>query len=130
MKPIKPNFSLCNRLEPHLKEFPEVVKIWSDSRPRIMKEIKEAWNTGDPFVAMGWMPNTHRLAFVADNIYPLLSMGKYEEALLDAYTMPRTNCHHYPMDFLRYLFNKADPDKLRAAGDPIPQQDFLMRFLM
>jgi len=50
----------------------------------------------------------------------LLTLGGYEQALLDAYIGCRDNWRNWPLAHLRQLFQLADRTKLRAAGDPLP----------
>ncbi len=95
--------------------------------PEDLKKIEryaiEDWNKGNIEGVFCYMPNTYYLNFVYYNIIRLHAIGKYEEALLIAYTGTRTNWAHWPINDIKYLFDLADPDKLCAAGDPIPDQD-------
>jgi len=81
------------------------------------------WNKGDIKGVLTYMPNTYYLTFVFDNLIRLLAIGKYEETLLFAYTITRTNWVHWDFNVIKWLFEIAEPDKLRAAGDPISAQD-------
>jgi hypothetical protein len=62
------------------------------------------------------------LHFVVDNTKPLWEAGIYEEALLSAYTMIRTSHYDCPVSYLQTFFRGCNREKLRAAGDPIPDQ--------
>jgi hypothetical protein len=70
-----------------------------------------------------WIDNTAHLAFVLWNHYALKKMGKYEETLLAAYIGTQTNHSNRSMSEIRMMFNLADTEKLRAAGEPIPEQE-------
>jgi len=64
--------------------------------------------------------NEYHLHLVYRNHGALLKRGIYETALFDAFINPRVNNRHWPMDDLRFMFEIADRDRLRAAGDPLP----------
>jgi hypothetical protein len=66
------------------------------------------------------------LALVADNIPLLQQRGIYEKCLLYAFTRARTNFHHWPLKNIQTLFSNVDKERMRAAGDAIPQ-DLKMR---
>jgi hypothetical protein len=85
-------------------------------------KAKKFCEKGDIIIAMVFLPNTQHLNFVFDNLNPLREIGKYEEALLHAYIAPRTNFADWPFSDIRFLFDNADPDKLRVEGDSIPDQ--------
>jgi len=87
------------------------------------KDALEAWDKRDIEGVFCFMPNTYCLGFVVDNQTRLLAIEKYEEALLSAYVGTRTNWAHWNFSGIKWLFGLADPNKLRAAGDPIPEQD-------
>jgi hypothetical protein len=93
-----------------------------------VKQALEYWEQGDVLKIMVLMPNERCLAFVMDNWRLLKEMGNYEEALLDAYISTRSNWSWWSLDSIRFLFDQADPGKLRAAGDPIPNQDFFVLY--
>ena len=63
------------------------------------------------------------MSFIADNFPNLIKMGKYESALLNAYSGIRNNLHNWSSEVINYLFAVADPDKMRAAGDELPDSD-------
>lgn len=85
--------------------------------------IFRAWKQGDIEGILCFMPNTHGLAFVFDNMILLEEKGKYEEALVSAYIGTRTNWAHWDMNIIKLMFTRADPEKLTQAGDPIPDQE-------
>jgi hypothetical protein len=60
------------------------------------------------------------LSLVARNAGLLASLEMYEIALLHALTSPRLNNSHWPPRKLHTLVARADPKRLRAAGDPLP----------
>jgi hypothetical protein len=86
----------------------------------LLEYAQEAWRKGDVEHVMCYMPSTRRLAFVADNIPPLTSAGKYEEALFSAYITTGVNFSNWGPDVLTYMFDKADPVKMRSLGSSIP----------
>lgn len=55
--------------------------------------------------------------FFMENMFLLKRRGMYETALVDAYTSTDTIWSYRDLEF---LFGYADRNKLRAAGDPIP----------
>lgn len=85
-------------------------------------EAVKCWKAGDIKGVLIMMPNTACLAFVCDNWKQLKDIGKYEEALLSAYVGTRVNHSLYSMDLLMFLFKIADHEKLRKAGEPVPEQ--------
>jgi hypothetical protein len=62
------------------------------------------------------------LALVRDNLRCLKERGIYAQALLQAWSGTRTNHSRFADGEAEWLFHNADHDKLRAAGDPIPDQ--------
>jgi hypothetical protein len=78
----------------------------------------KSWKEGDISGVLISVPNESLLAFVYDNLRLLKKIGKYEEALLEAYTAVRANYSNWSMFELGYLFLHADIVKLRNAGDP------------
>jgi len=64
--------------------------------------------------------STDALDLVHNNAEALLECGIYEEALLHAFVTPRTNNIRWPTFVLESMFLRADREKLRAAGDPLP----------
>jgi hypothetical protein len=91
-----------------------------DQHPAFFESARKAWEKRDVERIMCYMPNTRCLAFVADNILPLTRAGKYEEALVSAYKGTRGNFSNWSLDFLMWLFELADCEKLRSVGSPIP----------
>jgi hypothetical protein len=88
---------------------------------RLMDEAKEFWEKGDEerFLHLAY---EFGLTFVLNYSDLLEQLGKYELALLDAYQSSKLNYSHWSMGDLKYFFEAADVEKLRAAGDPIPDQ--------
>jgi hypothetical protein len=93
-----------------------------DNDPYLKKLAMERWESGNVLGVIILMSNMRGLAFVFDNLNQLKKIGKYEEALLQAYQAIRTNYSNWSMGVLRFLFRQADIQKLRSAGDPIPDQ--------
>jgi hypothetical protein len=63
-----------------------------------------------------------QLGLVADNFPMLKKRGIYEECLLWAFTGTRWNSHKWSPSVLKFLFDYADKQKLRDAGETIPNQ--------
>lgn len=64
--------------------------------------------------------NQHTLTIVHQNIDALKERGLYEKALIDAFIDSRTNNHQWPARELEALFQFADRERLRAAGNRLP----------
>ena len=64
--------------------------------------------------------NHHGLVLVVRNASILRRRGLYEEALLDAWSMTRTNHVTWPPKVITRLFRLANRARLRALGDPLP----------
>jgi hypothetical protein len=58
-----------------------------------------------------------RMAFVFDNVAPLLLFGLYEVALNRAYASCHTNFHRWDMQTLKFMFDVCDRDALYKTGD-------------
>jgi hypothetical protein len=86
----------------------------------ILNDATDAAQQGDVDELLMLLDNTRELCFVADNIAWLKSLGKYEHALLNAYTDTRLNFSRWSLDVLKHLFEVADRPALLAAGDPLP----------
>lgn len=78
------------------------------------------FEAGDVLGAIGWASNTDRLALVVHNMDAIKSHGLYERALLDAFCATRTNHARFPLEALRFFFQLADRERLRAESDPLP----------
>ncbi|MHB9023967.1 MAG: hypothetical protein ACYC7E_07280 [Armatimonadota bacterium] len=72
------------------------------------------------------MDNTLHLAFIRDNILPLLKAGKYEEALLHCYQSTRANHFFISSYWLGFLFKLADRVKMQSLGDPLPPAPYTL----
>jgi hypothetical protein len=90
--------------------------------PFTFERTMEAWEKGDIEEVLMWLGDERRMGFVADNWYVLQEKGFYEKALLKAHAGIRINYAHWGIDVLRFLFRVADIEKLRRAGDPIPDK--------
>ncbi|MFP4194292.1 MAG: hypothetical protein ACLFRO_05055 [Desulfobacterales bacterium] len=88
----------------------------------IYNQLQEHWINDNVAGCLMCLDNQDGLAFVMDNIKPLLENGYYEEALLIALTGPRVNLSNYPFDLIRTLLGGADKNKMRAQGDKMPHE--------
>ncbi len=88
-------------------------------------QATEAFKKGDVALFLsscgGWQT---QLALVFDNVPLLKERGIYEECLLTAFLYRRPISHTWSGEYLKALFDEADPKKLRDAGDPDPDQPF------
>ena len=106
MKNIKPNFRTVN------------------APPDVIVKLHKEWNDGNVDLITVCMDSPAVMVFLSDNIEGLLEMGKYEQVLLEAATATSFNFSGWSLSYLDCLFDIADIDKLRAAGDPIPDQEY------
>jgi hypothetical protein len=97
-------------------------KLAEDGLEITRNMVLSQWNKGDIEGALCMMDNVSCLIFIRDNAARLIAKNKYEKALLSAYTATRTNFASWDFNEIRLLFELADVNKLRSAGDPIPQQ--------
>ena len=67
--------------------------------------------------AMYCLESQNRMAFVSDNLSPLIAYGFYEKALFNAYIGTVTNLKYWKLRDLRFMFNLADKDTLYGLGD-------------
>ncbi len=81
-------------------------------------QAQEDFEKRDALGLMRVVERNVRLWLVEDNIRQLQATGMYEAALLEALT----DCTYSrtPLAHLLGLLSKADPQRLRAAGDPLP----------
>ena len=86
------------------------------SRYKAIAALEEGNSTGFLLPAS----NEYHLDLVYRNQGALLKRGIYEPALFDALIDTRVNNHRWPMDDLRFMFERANRDRLLAAGDPLP----------
>jgi hypothetical protein len=91
--------------------------------PVLLDNARKAAAAGDAFGLLLTMDSTVRMSFVACEAFWLQERGIYEEALAEAYQSTRVNFHHWSLDELEDLFYDTIPDKLLAAGDPLPPGD-------
>lgn len=97
--------------------------------PHLHEQCLAKWEKKDIHgVLCCCMNNTAGLYFVLDNMQTLKEAGKYEEALLFAYTGTRTNWSRLGMRYINLLFKAADRQKLVEAGEPIPAFDSLQLY--
>jgi len=94
--------------------------LWLDPIPEVFRaDAREAINAGDAEF-LSYASNMDSFHLVFYNQDHLIARGIFEAALLYAVTMPRVNNHHVPPWALACLFRRADRNRLRAAGDPLP----------
>ncbi len=91
--------------------------------PALQGLAEQCWEQRDADGLMVLLDDDRRLFFIDQNIDQLKAKGIYEEALLNAWTSVKYTWLLY-FDFSEIIefFQMADPDKLRDAGDPIPDQ--------
>ncbi len=89
--------------------------------PFLVEQAVKAFEDGNVAGLLGSCGGS-QLAFVADNFPLLRHRGIYEECLLRAFTRARINNHQWQPQVLQILFDYADREKLRAAGQPIPDE--------
>jgi hypothetical protein len=95
--------------------------LWLKAIPPVLHaQAIKAFDDGDHVGFLCTASNAEGLSLVYMNCRSLLERGIYEGALLHAFTSTRSNNRAWPRRDLDYLFNLADRDKLRAAGDPLP----------
>lgn len=63
-----------------------------------------------------------RMAFVVDNMLPLVAYGLFEKALYTAYISVRTNYHVWRLKDLKALFLYADRNKLYNLNSKSPNE--------
>ena len=88
--------------------------------PELRDRAVAALDEGDAIGFLIKASNEWGLNLVYMNQGVLLKRGIYESALLSAFIDTRTSNHGWPLNTLRLLFEIADRDRLRAAGDPLP----------
>ena len=95
-------------------------KLWLDPIPESLRDcaIKALEERCvESFLLLA--PNNARLWLLLYNLSAIQATGRYEEALYLAYTETRSfmKFRHW----FNYVFQQADPEKLRRAGSEIPQ---------
>jgi hypothetical protein len=70
-----------------------------------------------------WANSCQVLDVVVDNWKVLRQSGLLEEAFLDAWCINKHGVCNWHMKFCHAFFALLDPDKLRKAGDPLPDGD-------
>ena len=90
--------------------------------PFTFERTMEAWEEGDIEEVLMYLGDENRMDFVSDNWFILREKGFYETALLNAYTSIRINYIQWSLSHLKWLFRAADIEKLRKAGDSIPDK--------
>jgi len=89
--------------------------------------VLECWNNKEDIESILCLLNDGaKMCFVVDNIHQLKDRGVFEKALLSAYVSIRTNFSQWKPSMIGALFlGFADQEKLREAGDPIPNLENL-----
>ncbi len=90
--------------------------ISPDVRDRAVADL----DAGDVVAFLCRAGNTYSLDLVWKNISGLQKRGVYERALIEAFTITRKNNWCWPVNTLRLMFEIADRDRLREAGEPLP----------
>lgn len=90
-----------------------------DEPDPLLERAEIAAAHGDVEGLLGLIDNQSGIRFVWDNLDWLKAIGKYEKALIWAYTGCRTNHCNHGAAFLRLLFSSADRAALLAEG-PLP----------
>jgi len=105
-----------------LSELPPDIAARARKGNKVMSaSARAAFVAGDPETLLCSFSNEEGLGIVSDNSKALRDRGIYERALVRAYTATRTNWSMWSIEDLGCLLAKADKEKLRAAGDPIPE---------
>ncbi len=96
--------------------------LWLDPIPSglLRANAVAALDAGDAGGFLVTASNEYGLDLVYFNMTELQARGLYERALLDAFIDTRTNNRHWPLRELMGMFEIADRERLRAAGDPLP----------
>lgn len=95
--------------------------LWLDPIPEwLHAEAAQRFAEGDVLGFLRLADNLSSLHLVAFNQPHLLDRGIYEAALLHALTATRVNNRPWSASALSILVGRADPARLRAAGDPLP----------
>lgn len=90
--------------------------------PKLRQQALAALEHGDvaDFLYKAEKGNTEWLTIVLHNLWAFQARGVYEEALLHAWSGTRTTHARWDPWMLRFMFEVADRDRLRALGDPLP----------
>ena len=88
--------------------------------PLLWQQTEEAFIERDVVGLLASMSSEVCLRFVFDNLALLREAGLYEHGLAHAYSATRTNNRDIPLGLLYGMLDLCDPDKLRAAGAPLP----------
>lgn len=89
----------------------------------MLADARAAFLAGDAEALLCQFSNEYGLEIVSRNATALLARGIYESTLIIAWSSTRTNWADWSLARLERLFGKADRERLRAAGDPLPAGD-------
>lgn len=78
-----------------------------------------AFCRGDVAGLLCSMEAKNSLAFVFDNMVPLMARGMYEKAVINALTGTRTNNHDWETSVILWMLGMAKPERLRELF-PLP----------
>jgi hypothetical protein len=96
-------------------------QLWLDPIPESLRaKAVEALECRDYIGFLFKADNLASLALVYYNASAIQKLGIYEAALLHAFVGTRTNNHRWPLRDLKAMFDRADRERLRAAGSPLP----------
>jgi hypothetical protein len=85
------------------------------------KQVLGFIERNDPLGILATLPKGYGLEFIRMNIKSLMAQSIYEETLLHAFSIVKTNWSHVPVCDIKYLFDIADENRLLKAGDPLPE---------
>lgn len=109
------------RLDLYDKAMDELGLDLGHIRSRLRQLAYKAFIEGDAVGILVLMDNTVELDFVTENMVPLTKRGIFEAALVEAFTDTRVNNHRWPVSTLQKFLDEGDINKLRAAGNPLPE---------
>jgi hypothetical protein len=96
-------------------------ELWLDPIPAELRDKAVAeLAAGEVESFLFYARNQDRLDLVLQNCAVLEARGLYERALVDAFSGTEVATHQYPLSLLHCLFEIADRERLRAAGEPLP----------
>ena len=88
--------------------------------PCLRAQAIEGLKNDDILQCLFRMDSEKRIVFVSDNMYHLLDLGYFEEALLNAFVDMKPDRFYFSFDLIWDLFLLANTDELINCGDPLP----------